>query len=291
MANVKVVTDSVASLPEEFLRRLDIHVVAYYIHRGQEVLRDLVTIQRDEFYNWLAAAKDLPTTACPGPGDYLQTYESLLQEDDAREIISIHMTAKGSGAYQAALEAQAMAMEHRPGLEIEVIDTQNASLAHGWMVVEAARAALRGDRLAQVVARVRRMIPMTHMIHTADTLRYLYMGGRIGKAKHLAGSLLNIKPLIGMEEGVIVALGVARSRAQAYAKMVSMIDETVGKFGKVKVAYVHAAAQEEAEKIKQLVEPRLDVVESFVAELSPALGVHSGPGTAGVCFFPVEDSA
>jgi DegV family protein with EDD domain len=129
------------------------------------------------------------------------------------------------------------------------------------------------------------------MIHTADTLRYLYMGGRIGKAKRLAGSLLNIKPLIGMEEGVIVALGVARSRAQAYAKMVSMIDEAVGKFGKVKVAYVHAAAQEEAEKIKQLVEPRLDVVESFVAELSPALGVHSGPGTAGVCFFPVEDSA
>lgn len=291
MDRVKVVTDSVASLPDEFLHRLDIHCVAYYIHRGQEVLRDLVTIQRDEFYSWLSTAKDLPTTACPGPGDYLQTYERLVQEDDAREIISIHMTAKGSGAYQAALEAQAIAMEHHPGLEIEVIDTQNASLAHGWIVVEAARAALRGDRLAQVVARVRRMIPVTHMIHTADTLRYLYMGGRIGKAKHLAGSVLSIKPLIGMEEGVIVALGVARSRAQAYAKMVGMIEEAAGRLGKVKIAYVHAAAQEEAEKIKLLIESRLDVIESFVAELSPALGVHSGPGTAGVCFFLGEDSA
>jgi DegV family protein with EDD domain len=131
------------------------------------------------------------------------------------------------------------------------------------------------------------MIPVTHMIHTADTLRYLYMGGRIGRAKRLLGSVLNIKPLIGMEDGVVVALGVARSRAQAYARMVDAIERAIAESGRVKVAYVHAAAREEAEKIRAMVEARLDVAESLVAELSPALGVHSGPGTAGVCYFPV----
>jgi DegV family protein with EDD domain len=114
------------------------------------------------------------------------------------------------------------------------------------------------------------------------------MGGRIGRAKHLVGTLLNIKPLIGMQEGVIVALGVARSRKQAYQKMVELIESAVGPGGKIKIAYVHAAAKEEAEKIKAMVEARMTCVESIIAELSPALGVHSGPGTAGVCFFPVE---
>jgi DegV family protein with EDD domain len=113
------------------------------------------------------------------------------------------------------------------------------------------------------------------------------MGGRIGRAKRLLGSVLNIKPLIGMEDGVVVALGVARSRAQAYARMVDAIEQAIAESGRVKVAYVHAAAREEAEKIRAMVEARLDVAESLVAELSPALGVHSGPGTAGVCYFPV----
>jgi DegV family protein with EDD domain len=116
------------------------------------------------------------------------------------------------------------------------------------------------------------------------------MGGRIGKAKHLLGSLLNIKPLIGMQDGVIVPLGQARSRTRAYQMMADMVESAVGKLGRIKIAYVHAAAQEEAEKIKKLVEERLTCVESLIAELSPALGVHTGPGTAGLCYFPVLES-
>jgi DegV family protein with EDD domain len=148
---------------------------------------------------------------------------------------------------------------------------------------------LAGKSLAGVVDVVKDMMPTTRMIQTADTLKYLYLGGRIGRAKHLVGSLLNIKPLIGMEEGVIVPLGQARSRRQAYAKMVDMVESAVGRAGKIKVAYVHAAAQEEAEKLKGMVEERLTCVESLIAELSPALGVHTGPGTAGVCYAPVTD--
>lgn len=288
MSKVAVVTDSAASIPEQMIEALDIRWVAYYIHRGQEVLRDLVTVQRDEFFRWLPTAKELPTTASPGPGDYLTMYEKLSREEDAAEIVSIHMTSAGSGAYQAAKAAQAMALEQLPNVRVEVIDTRNVSMCHGWMAIEAARAALAGQSLDEIVALVKKMIPVTRMIQTADTLRYLYMGGRIGKAKHLVGTLLNIKPLIGMEDGVIVPLGTARSRKRAYRKMVDMVEAAVGQMGKIKIAYVHAAAQEEAERIRALVETRLTCVESLIAELSPVLGVHTGPGTAGVCYFPVQ---
>jgi DegV family protein with EDD domain len=289
MPKIAILTDSCASIPETLLRELKIHVVAYYIHRGQEVLRDLVTIQREEFLRWLETAKILPTTASPGPGDYLQAYEKLVKEQGAEKIVSIHMTSTASGAYQAAKVAQSMALEQMPEVRIEVVDTRQTAMCHGWMVIEAARDALAGVSLDAILARVKKMIPITHMILTADTLRYLYMGGRIGLAKNLLGTLLNIKPLIGMADGVIVPLGQVRSRSRAYQMMADMVESAVGPLGKIKIAYTHAGALEEVEKIKTLVEKRLTCVETIIAELSPALAVHSGPGTAGLCYYPVEE--
>jgi DegV family protein with EDD domain len=287
MPRLAVVTDSTTCIPEGLLLELKIRIVPYYIHRGSEVLRDLVTIDRDSFYRWLPSAVQLPTTASPGPGDYISAYTRLAEEDGIEEIVSLHMTSRGSGAYQAAMAAKSMVAEILPRLKIEVIDTLNVSMCHGWMAIEAARDVIANKSLAEVVERVKQMIPITHMIQTADTLKYLYMGGRIGRAKHLIGSLLNIKPLIGMDQGVISALGTARSRKQAYQFMAEMVEKNVGLDAKIKIAYVHAAALEEAEKIKELIERRLQVVESLMCELSPALGVHTGPGTAGLCYFPV----
>ena len=284
--NVAILTDSTASIPEPLLEELNIRTVAYYIHRGQEVLRDLVTVQRDEFLNWLITAKFLPTTASPGPGDYFEAYEKL-SEEGHNEIVSIHMTSKGSGAYQAAMLAQSMMQEQNPDVHVEVIDTRNVSLCQGWMAIEAARAALAGLKLEEVADKVKSMIPVSHMIQTADTLKYLYMGGRIGRAKQMVGTLLNIKPLIGMEDGEIVPEGMARSRGQAYQAMVDKVEETVGK-SRIKIAYVHAGARQEVEKLRKAVETRLNTVESLIAELSPALAVHTGPGTAGLCYFPTK---
>ncbi len=287
MSQVAVVTDSCASIPEALLENLKIQTVAMYIHRGTEVLRDLVTIQRDEFLRWMTTARFLPTTASPGPGDYFDAYCQLAKAG-IEEIISIHISSKGSGAFQAATVAQTMMKDEYPEVRIEVIDTRNVSLCQGWMVIEAARAALAGLSLDRVTATVKKMIPGTHMIQTADTLKYLYLGGRIGKAQHLLGSMLNIKPLIGMEDGEIVPLGRAHSRSQAYQQMAAMVNEVVGG-GQAKIAYVHAGALREVERIRELVEAKVNVVESLVAELSPALAVHTGPGTAGLCFFKVED--
>lgn len=287
MSRVAIVTDSTASIPESILTELNIHWVPYYIHRGQEVLRDLVTIQRESFYNWLPSARELPKTASPGPGDYIQIYEDLA-EAGTKDIVSIHMTSKGSGAYQAALAAKSLIVEKIPSLHIEVIDTLNVSMCHGWMVIESARAAIQGKSIGEIITRVKEMIPITQMIQTADTLRYLYMGGRIGKAKHLLGSVLNIKPIISMEDGVIVAVGQAHSRGDAYRSITRLVEKTVGHLGKIRIAYTHAAALEEVQKLRDLVEKKITAVERLVCELSPALGVHTGPGTVGVCYYPVS---
>jgi DegV family protein with EDD domain len=286
MTKVAIVTDSCASIPENLLESLNIHWVPYYIHRGSEVLRDLVTIQRSNFYTWMLSASEIPKTASPGPGDYLEMY-TRLAEQGVGEIASIHMTSKGSAAYQAAVAARAMLGETLPSVNVQVIDTLNASMCHGWMVIEAARAALSGKNLAEVARQVFAMIPITRMIMTADTLKYLYLGGRIGKARNLVGTLLNIKPLISMEDGVIVPVGTARNLNRAYQRMVDKLEAVVGRTGRIKIAYVHAAALEDVLKLRALVEERMTCVEALVAELSPALGVHTGPGTTGFCYFPV----
>ncbi len=286
MDEVAVLTDSCASIPESLLECLHIHTVAYYVHRGQEVLRDLVTIQREEFVRWLMTARFLPTTASPSPGDYFDAYRQLANQGK-KEILSLQMSSKVSGGFQAATVAQTMMQDEFPDVRIEVVDTQNVALCQGWMVIEAARGALAGLSLDRLVDTAKRLIPISRMIQTADTLKYLYMGGRIGKAQELLGSLLNFKPLIGIEEGVIVPLGRVRSRGQAYQQMADMVAETVGK-GKAKIAYVHVGAKCEVEKLRELVEAKVNVLESFIGELSPALAVHSGPGTTGLCYYPVE---
>lgn len=285
MSRVRILTDSTASLPSGIAEELGITWVPYYIHRGKEVLRDLVTAKADSFYSWMTTAEKLPTTASPGPGDYLDAYTALY-EQGARAIASIHMTSKGSGAYQAALAAKNLIAERIPELRLEVIDTLNVAMCQGWIAMEAAREAIGGASLDAVLQKVRSLIPYAQMIQTADTLRYLQLGGRIGKATELVGSLLNIKPLIGMRDGVIVALGKTRSREKAYRAMCDFVEHAASTIGPVKIAYVHAAAQSEALRLREMVQVRVDAVENYIAELSPALGVHSGPGTAGLCFIP-----
>jgi len=282
---VAVLTDSCASIPDDLIEQLNIEVVSYYIHRGKEIIRDLVDMTREEFFGWMPTAKELPKSATPGPGDYLAAFRRLAER--AREVVTVCMTSVGSGAYQAATVAKEIAASELPDLHIEVIDTLQVAVCHGWSAIEAARAALAGASLEKVAETAREVARKSTMIQTADTLRYLYMGGRIGRATHMVGTLLNIKPLIGMEEGVITPLGQARSRRQAHRKMVDIMADKVGLGARIKIGYVHAIALEEVEKLRRIVEPKFDCQESYVTELSMALGVHTGPGTVGLGFFPL----
>jgi DegV family protein with EDD domain len=282
-----IVCDSSASVPEEIRSALDIRIVPIYIHHKDKMWRDLVDIKQEEFYRWLPTVDKLPTTAYPGPADFLKVYEEL-SEEGFSEVVSIHVSSKSSGTYQAAITAGKMAEEKRSGLRIHAVDSLNVAMSHGWMAIEAARAARQGAGISEIAALLGRIIPVSGMIQTADTLKYLHMGGRIGSATHMLGNMLNIKPLIGMRDGVIVPLGRERSLGKAYTAMANMAEKDVGPGGRIKVAYVHTAAPEKAHALKTIFEERFTCVESIVAELSPALGVHSGPGASGVCYYPAD---
>lgn len=280
---VQVIVDSCASIPERLVKQLGIVVVPYYIHRGVETLLDLVDVKRQEFFEWLPTATRLPQTANPGPGDYLSTFRRV--SGRSKEVVTIHMTSKGSGAYQSALAAKEMAREILPDMRIEVVDTLQVAMVHGWAAVEAARSALQAHSIDQVAQTARQVAASGVMLQTADTLRYLYLGGRIGKAQSLLGSLLNVKPIIGMQEGIIVPLGRVRSRSKAYWRIVDMMKQQISVGQCIKAAFTHVAAPQEAEMLKRMVNAGFNCAESFVAELSPALGVHTGPGTVGVCYY------
>ena len=282
---VGILTDTTASIPGELARELGIEIVPYYVHRGLETLRDMVDVKPAEFAQWLTRATKLPTTSNPAPGDYLIGLRRLAER--VNRIVALTMTSKGSGAYQSCRAAVGLLKEQAPEVQVEVVDTLQVAMSQGWAAIESARAVLAGLSLDGVVQRAREVARKGMMIQTADTLRYLYMGGRIGRAQHLVGSLLNIKPLIGMQDGIIVALGTTRSRLKAYNRMVELMQQKVGTGARIKIAFTHVAAREQLEQLRAMVVERFDCVETIVTELSPALIVHTGPGTIGLSFFPV----
>lgn len=282
---IGILTDTTASIPPSLAEKLQIELVSYYIHRGLQTLRDMVDVEPEPFADYLQTTNRLPTTSNPSPGDYLGGLRRLAER--ARQIVVLTMTSKGSGAYQSCRAAVEILRERLPHLQVEVIDTLQVAMSQGWAAIEAARASLAGLGFKEVVERAREVARKGMMIQTADTLRYLHMGGRIGRAQHLLGSLLNIKPLIGMDDGVIVALGTARSRLKAYSRMVELMAQRVGEGARIKVAFTHVAALEQLGELRERVLQRFDCVEVLTTPLSPALAVHSGPGTVGVSFFPL----
>ncbi len=285
MSVVGVLTDTTASIPPALARELQIEMVSYYVHCGLDTLRDMVDVQPEPFARYLAQTNRLPTTSNPSIGDYLTGLRRLAEH--TREIVALTMTSKGSGAYQACRAAVEVLRERMPEVRVDVIDTFRVAMSQGWAAIEAARSALAGRPLSEVADRARAVAQKSTMIMTADTLKYLYMGGRIGRAQQLVGSLLSIKPLIGLDDGVIVGLGAARTRAKAYARMVEMMRQQVGTPARIKIAYTHVAAEDQVTQLRELVTKQFDCVETITTWLSPALGVHSGPGTVGVHFYPV----
>ncbi|MBN1537298.1 MAG: DegV family protein [Anaerolineales bacterium] len=281
---VAIIADTTASIPANLIEELEIDLVPYYIMRNNETLRDGIDIQPDEFAQYLMAARTLPTTSNPSPGDYVKSIRKLAER--TREIVAITMTSKASGAYQSCRAAVAMVRERMPHLNIDIIDTLQVAMCHGWAVIEAARVASQGFGIKEVAQKAREIAAKTTMIQTADTLRYLYMGGRIGKAQNLMGTLLNIKPIIGMEDGLIVPLGTARTRHKVYMQMIEMVREKVGQGGRIKIAFTHCAAMDQLEILKEEFSKHFQCVEVLVSALSPALAVHSGPGTVGLSFYP-----
>jgi DegV family protein with EDD domain len=271
---VRIVTDSTADLSLEQQRAAGITVVPLNVHFGDEVFRDRVDLSSTEFFRKLKAAPQLPRTSQPSPGVFEEVYRSLTDKGD--EVVAVLLSSKVSGTYNAAqIAAQAV-----PG-KVDVVDSESASMALGFLALEAVKLAADGAGRAAVSEGVRKLVPKARILCAIDTLTYLERGGRIGKARALLGSLLNFKPLITLREGEVVPLGRARGRPQMLDRLVEMLRRD----GQItRLAVLHGAAASEAEHLRARLAgdyPELDVI---VSEIGPVLATHTGPGVIGITY-------
>jgi DegV family protein with EDD domain len=203
---IKIVTDSSADIPPQLLKELDISVVPLYIRFGDETYKTGVEISNEQFYNRLISGDVFPNTIQPSPEDFKQVYEQLAKKADG--IVSIHLSDKFSGTCNSAKLGRDLLKSKCP---IEVINSDAMTMQLGLICIAAARAAKAGESLANIIKIVNDAIPEVHVMVLFDSLKYLAKGGRIGKAKGLLGTLLNVKPLLGMKDGAVVPISQVRS--------------------------------------------------------------------------------
>ena len=271
---VKIVTDSTADLPVKLAEELGIAVVPVYIRFGEEVYRDRVDISEDEFYQRLLNDPIHPNTTQPSPQDFADVYEKLSKDADG--IVSIHLTSKLSGTYNSAVQGKKMVKNKCP---IEVIDTQTLTIAFGLMVIRASTMAKNGKSLKQIVDEVNKMIPNVHLLILFDTLKYLIKGGRIGKAKGLIGSILNVKPLLTMKDGELTPSSQVRTRSKGIDRLVDFAKSATEIQD---LAVIYSTTLDEAQALVDRLSPIFPKERTLLARLGPGLGVHGGPGILAV---------
>ncbi|MFC1927959.1 DegV family protein [Chloroflexota bacterium] len=270
MPNVAIVTDSVADLPPQVAEEFEITVVPLVVRFGTDLYRDGLDLSPDEFYERLRGSKALPATSVPPPVAFADVYDKLAEKTN--EIVVITVTSKLSGTYQVALQAAGL-MKKR--CRVEVLDSQWAVMAQGFIVIAAAKAARAGANLDEVLDAARRTMRRVEIQAAFDTLEYLERGGRIGKAQAFLGSLLKVNPIIGLKDGEVYPVGRERSRARA----IDRLYEFIAGFGSVEgLAVEYAADLDEANKLVQRLRSKYPKVPIYLSRTSPAIGTHTGPG-------------
>ena len=266
---IKIVTDSSADLPAQLVQELGITVVPLYVRFGDEVYRERVDITEDEFYQKLLHGTVHPVTIQPSPQDFANVYQKLSPEADG--IVSIHISSKLSGTCNSALQGKKMIEK---GCPIEVVDSQSITMGLGLIDIVAATAAKAGEGLQQVVEEAKQAIPNTRVLGLLDTLKYLLLGGRIGKAKALLGSILKVKPMIALKDGEVVPAGQARTRTKGIQRLFDFVKDTSNIQD---LAILHSTTPDEAQTLAERVDPIFTKERIKFARLGTTLGVHGGP--------------
>jgi len=274
---VKIVTNSSSDIPKYLLEELDISVVPEYVIIDNKSYRDRIDISEDEFYHKLVAENAHSTTSCPTPSDFVQVYNRLGETADG--IVSIHMSPKLSATYNSAKQAKELSTAK---CSIEVIDSEMISLALGMVVIAAARLAKEGKSFQEIINAVKSIIPRISVLIAFDTLKYLVRGGRVGKAKSLVSSLLNVKPLLTLKEGEFAPVGQVRSYAKATEKLVKFANS----FPEVEEMYaVYSTDRDSAlQLLKRITSYPQDRI--VLTQLGPVIGSHTGPGLLGIGVLP-----
>ena len=272
---IKIITDSTSDLPDDIADSLGITMVPANVIFGQEQFKDRVEMTPAQFYERLVDSPVHPTTSAPSIGQFVEAYESVAPDADG--IVSIHVSAKLSATYNAAVQAAEQVNLDCP---IRVIDSEQASMGLGLGAIAAAKSANEGADLETVADIAGSVTERGMCVALIDTLEFLQRGGRIGKAQALVGSILRVKPMIVVRDGEVQPFGKART----YAKGLAQIERTVRDFGPAEALGVMYSTDEDM--ARTLAESMSDVLpddtKPFVAPFGPGIGAHVGPGAIGI---------
>ena len=267
----RVVTDSTADLPDEWRREYGVEVVPLNVIFGQRSYRDRVDLNDDEFFRMLGEAKQLPTTSAPSPGDFAAVYERLKGECDA--CISIHIGSNLSGTAEAA-RVGAQSVE---GFPVHVLDSRSVSMTIAFLCEAAAKAP---DFESGIKAAEER-VPKQRVLALLDTLRYVEMGGRVGRVQYVVGSMLDMKAIMGVANGEISAVDRVRTRAKAIPRLVEHLKRDAPF---ERLAIMHSQAEAEAHRLRDEVQRDFPDLEIELGQIGAVLGTHAGPNALGACY-------
>ena len=280
---VQIVTDSSAHLPPDQRQKHNITVIPLKAIFGATVYRDEVDLSNQQFYDMLPKAKEHPTTSQPSAGEFEEVYRTLLEA--GKEIVSIHLPSKLSGTYASACAAKTeLENQFKKALPLTIVDTPWISMALGLLCLAAAQAAEAGKSREEVAAIVNALIPKLNLIFVLDTLEYLRRGGRIGGARAMLGTLLNVKPLLEIRNGQVEPLEQPRSRAKALKRLLEILEERSG-HKPLHASVLHANAPDDAALLEKEVRARFECKEFYITEIGPVIGVHTGPDAIGLAFY------
>ncbi len=278
---VAVVTDSTACIPDEALNGLDIPVIPLWLIWEEERYRDGVDIPPETFYRRLQERDTIPSTSQPSVGEFIDFYRHVAEERQTKTIVGTFISSKISGTVTSAQTAASQV----PELDVTVIDSLSTSMGLGFVALAAAREAAAGGSAEDVATAAHAVRQRLTVLFTVDTLEYLHKGGRIGGAKRFLGTMLNIKPLLHLNDGCVEPMCQIRTKQRALTEMLDKAQERLNGRDMAEVAIIDVDSGQEAEAVAERVRERFQVATVYRAPVSPVIGTHAGPGTVGIGFY------
>ncbi len=278
---VLVITDSSASLPEKLQKELNIHVIPLWLIWDNESFRDGIDLEPRSFYQRLKGSNTLPSSTQPS----VEEFKDFIQQRSADwgGFVCVLASSQISGTVDSALTA----MKQMPDIPISVVDSLFSAMGQGLVAAAAARSAAAGKSLQNVVRIAETTRDETNLLFAVDTLEYLHKGGRIGGAKRLLGTALNIKPILHFEDGIIQPLSQTRTKAKAVQELLNITEMRLESRKMAEAAVVHVDCLDEGQELLDQVRERFNPPLIHLSDVSPVVGTHVGPGGLGLAFYPV----